>query len=73
MHAPFDSTNSSFFLPNKLYFSVKSAMFDICSFYTDILVTSLISMKTETHTNDPVTPSCIVCQALSQATELDSR
>ena len=32
-------------------------MFDICSFYKVILVTSMIAMKTETHTNDHVTLS----------------
>ena len=38
-------------------------MFDIRSFYKVILVTSLIAMKTETHTNDPVTPSpTVYCQ-----------
>ena len=37
-------------------------MYDICSFYKDILVTSLIAMKIETHTNDPVTPfSTVYC------------
>ena len=56
MHAAFDSTNSLFF-SKQITLSVKSAMFDICSFYKDILVTSLIAMKIETHTNDPVTPS----------------
>ena len=35
-------------------------MCDICSFYKVILVTSLIAMKTKTHTNDPVTPSSTV-------------
>ena len=52
MHAHFDSTNSFFVVvfPSKTnYTSVKSAMFDICSFYKDISVTSLIAMKTETH------------------------
>ena len=36
-------------------------MFDICSFYKDILVTSLIAVKTETHKwpSNPI-PHCVL-------------
>ena len=49
MHAPFDSTNSCFFPSKTNYTKVSKVLFDICSLYKDISVTSLIAMKTETH------------------------
>ena len=67
MHAPFDSTDSSFFFQTN-YTNMSKVLCLTSAVYTNILVTSLIALKTETHTNDHVTPSSTVYCLPSTAT-----
>ena len=48
MHAPFDSTDSSFFFQTN-YTNMSKVLCLTSVVYTNILVTSLIALKTETH------------------------